>query len=171
MRENAVPLKNWAAPLYWQPNATERGISGTGRQSAAQLQFSANAASTDALVFVAVTPCRLVDTRGSSADFNGISPFSGPFIPAGGTVTFPVQSSIEATTNTTPAPCGVIPSTAEAYSLNLTVVPPPTGTPGNYATMWPAGASIPTVSTLNDQQGLVVANAAVVPARRDDAIR
>lgn len=163
-RENAVPLKNWAAPLYWQPSATEKGISGTGRQSAAQLQFSANAVSSDALIFVAVTPCRLVDTRGSAAGFNGINPFSGPFIPAGGTATFPVQSSIEATTNTTPAPCGVIPSTAQAYSVNLTVVPHPLGTPVNFVTMWPAGAAIPTVSTLDDQQGAIVANAAIVPA-------
>ena len=23
-QENVVPLKNWATPLYWQPNQTER---------------------------------------------------------------------------------------------------------------------------------------------------
>jgi hypothetical protein len=43
-------------------------------------------------------------------------------------------------------------------------VPHPLGTSVNYVTMWPAGATIPQVSTLNDQQGLFAANAAIVPA-------
>ena len=46
---DAAVLKHWAAPLYWQPQAT-----------AASLPPSANP-----LVFVAMTPCRVVDTRGS----------------------------------------------------------------------------------------------------------
>jgi hypothetical protein len=74
-----------------------------------------------------------------------------------------VQSSSEATANTTPAPCGVIPSIAEAYSFNLTVIPAAAGGV-NYVTLWPAGASPPVVSTLNDVQGTIVANAAIVPA-------
>lgn len=32
--QNAVPLKNWAAPLYWQPSQAERETAG---KSAAQL--------------------------------------------------------------------------------------------------------------------------------------
>jgi len=47
------------------------------------------------------------------AGFNGIAPFSGPSIAAGGTVTIPVQSAAEASANTTPAPCGVVPSNAQ----------------------------------------------------------
>jgi hypothetical protein len=73
-----------------------------------------------------------------------------------------VQSSTEQAT-TAPAPCGVIPSTAEAYSFNLTVIPTVAGGV-NYVTLWPAGASQPVVSTLNDVQGTIVANAAIVPA-------
>src|SRR6202042_3520315 len=57
------------------------------------------------LKFYPVSPCRLVDTRGTGAGFNGISPFSGPSIAAGATITIPVQSAAEATANTTPAPC------------------------------------------------------------------
>jgi hypothetical protein len=121
------------------------------------------------LKFYSVSPCRLVDTRGTAAGFNGISPFSGPSIAAGATITIPVQSAAEAAANTTPAPCGTIPSGAQAYSLNLTVVPKIVSTdayPGaiDYVTIWPAGVAQPAVSTLNDQDALVVANAAIVPA-------
>lgn len=157
----AVPLKNWTAPQYFQPNQAERAnISKAG----AEIQFSPNATSNTALVFVAVSPCRLVDTRGASAGFIGATPFSGPYIQAGQTVAFPIQSATETNTDG-PSPCGAIPSTAQAYSLNLTLVPHPLGTPVNFVTMWPDnGSAIPTVSTVNDQQGAIVANSAIVPA-------
>ncbi len=78
-QENAVPLKNWAAPLYWQPNQGERGSAQALPQGAVpQLQFSTNQVSIDALTFIAITPCRLVDTRGAVAGFNGMDPFAGP---------------------------------------------------------------------------------------------
>jgi hypothetical protein len=114
------------------------------------------------LQFFPVTPCRLVDTRGAGAGFNGIAPFSGPSIPAAGTMTIPVQSAAEASADTMPAPCGVIPSTAQAYSLNLTVVP--VGGAVNYVSMWPSGSARPFVATLDDPQGEIVDNAAIVPA-------
>ncbi len=53
--------------------------------------------------------------------------------------------------------------TAQAYSLNITVVPKSAGAV-DYVTLWPAGSSKPFVSTLNDLQGAIVANAAIVPA-------
>ncbi len=55
--------------------------------------------------------------------------------------------------------CG-IPSTAVAYSLNVTVVPD-----GflSYLTLWPTGETQPYVSTLNSD-GRVKANAAITPA-------
>jgi hypothetical protein len=118
---------------------------------------------TSALQFYPVAPCRLVDTRGAAAGFNGIAPFSGPSIPAEGTLTIPVQSATEVSANTAPAPCGAIPSTAQAYSINLTVVPQADG-PVDYVSLWPAGSPQPFVSTLNDPEGLIVANAAIVPA-------
>jgi hypothetical protein len=149
-QENTVPLKNWATPLYWQPNPTERGAATTG----AQLAFSSNQVTTNALTFIAITPCRLIDTRGMAANFNGITPFSGPSIAAMSTVTFPVQSSAEASADTTPAPCGTIPSIAQAYSLNLTVVPVAGGAV-DYISMWPSGYSQPFVATLNDPQGAI----------------
>src|SRR5208283_3260829 len=52
-------------------------------------------------------------------------------------------------------------STAAAYSLNVTVVPPG---PLGYLTIWPTGETQPVVSTLNSLDGRVKANAAIVPA-------
>jgi hypothetical protein len=60
-----------------------------------------------------------------------------------------------------------IPSTAQAYSLNVTVVPEG---PLSYLTLWPAGQPQPFVSTLNSFGGIVVANAAIVPAGTDGAV-
>jgi hypothetical protein len=65
--------------------------------------------------------------------------------------TFPIQSSTNCT----------IPAIAQAYSLNVTVVPP--GSLG-FLTIWPSGQPRPNASTLNDPQGAVIANAAIVPA-------
>jgi hypothetical protein len=166
--QEVVPLKNWSTPLYWQPNQTERESVGTAlsqngatQRGGAQIVFSTNAVSANALTFVAITPCRLVDTRGGV--FNGMSPFSGPSITATSTATFPVQSTAEASADTAPAPCGIIPTIAQAYSLNLTVVPHAAGMV-DFVTMWPASAARPFVSTLDDPQGAIISNAAIVPA-------
>jgi hypothetical protein len=162
--QDVVPLKNWSTPLYWQPNQTEREstAAGTSQKGGAQIVFSANAVSTNALTFVAITPCRLVDTRGGA--FNGMTPFSGPSIGPMATVTFPVQSTAEASADTEPAPCGIIPSIAQAYSFNVTVVPHTALGAVDYISMWPAGGTQPYVSSVDDPQGLIVANAAIVPA-------
>jgi hypothetical protein len=64
-------------------------------------------------------------------------------------------------------PSGLNPS---AYSLNFTVIPNPSGQPLSYLTVWPAGESQPTVSTLNNPTATVVANAAIVPAGTNGAI-
>ena len=62
--------------------------------------------------------------------------------------------------------CG-IPNSAQAYSLNVTVVP---HGPLSFLSLWPAGQSQPGVSTLNSFGGLVVANAAIVPAGAGGAV-
>jgi len=97
-----------------------------------------------ALTFHPVTPCRIADTR------NANSPFGGPEMGASTSRTFPIPASV----------CG-IPATAEAYSLNVTVVPDGALA---YLTTWPTGSAKPYVSTLNSFDGSVVANAAIVPA-------
>ncbi len=102
------------------------------------------------LNFVAVTPCRIADTRLATG------PLGGPTMQAGDTRTFPILTSS----------CN-IPPTALAYSLNITVVP--RGQLG-YLTIWPTGQSQPFVSTLNSENGLILANAAIVPAGTNGAI-
>ncbi len=99
--------------------------------------------SSGALQFVPVPPCRIADTR------NPAGPFGGPEIGAGSSREFNVPSSA----------CN-IPSTALAYSLNVTAVP---NGPLNYLTLWPSGQTQPVVSTLNSD-GRVKANAAITPA-------
>src|ERR1700730_4445643 len=54
---DAAPLKNWPAPLYWQPSQAERAALAPLAATAANLPLGSNA-----LVFVAMTPCRLVGT-------------------------------------------------------------------------------------------------------------
>jgi len=52
------------------------------------------------------------------------------------------------------------PSTAQAYAVNATVVPPQ---PLDYLTLWPQGASQPLVSTLNASDAAITSNMAIVP--------
>jgi hypothetical protein len=106
------------------------------------------------LHFYPVTPCRVADTR-VQAGFTGA--FGPPSMSGGSTRAFTIPAS----------GCG-IPSTAVAYSLNFTVVPP-NGGPAANLTTWPAGGNIPNVSTLN-YYGSIVANAAIVPAGTNGAI-
>ena len=116
--------------------------------------------SAQGLQFYPIPPCRLVDTRGASAGFVGAAPFSGPSIPAGGTITIP---ALAANQTTAPTPCA-LPPTAQAYALNLTVVPTVAGTQVDYVTLWPAGQPRPTVATLDDPQGAIVSNGAIAGA-------
>ncbi len=144
-----APLKPWAAPLYWQPARGETQAEITRQDALSAAAAGPNAQTpANSLVFVGVTPCRLMDTR-TGAGFTGA--FGGPIIAGGTTRTVPIPSSPNCT----------IPSTAQAYSLNVTVVPP---APLGYVTLYPTGLPQPLVSTLNDSQAAVVANAAIVPA-------
>jgi hypothetical protein len=95
-----------------------------------------------ALAFYPVTPCRVVDTRVAA---DGAIGALGTRRVAGG---------------------GCLPAQAQAYSLNVTVVPPG---PLGFLTLWPDGSPRPVVSTLNDLNGTVVANAAILRAGTDGA--
>jgi uncharacterized repeat protein (TIGR03803 family) len=99
-----------------------------------------------ALEFVAVSPCRIVDTRKTNGTFGG------PAISGGNSRNFPLTEGDN--------PCA-IPSSAVAYSVNITVVPQG---PLGYLTIWPTGEGQPSVSTLNSLDGRIKANAAIIPA-------
>jgi hypothetical protein len=76
-RDN-VPLRHWSAPLYWQPDLVQpRPLATTPSDPAP-------------LTFIAMTPCRVVDTRAGSG-FSGA--FGSPSLVGGMGRTFPVQSS------------------------------------------------------------------------------
>jgi len=148
LRDPAL-LRNWPAPLYWQPSRAENAIKPEVKSAAsAPAQTPANS-----LVFVAMTPCRVADTR---AGFGFTGSFGPPSLAAGATRSFPIQASTTCT----------IPSIALAYSFNLTVV---TSSFLNYLTVWPFGSTQPNASTLNDDLGTVVANAAIIPAGNDSS--
>jgi len=96
-----------------------------------------------ALRFIPATPCRVVDTR------NANGPFGGPFLSGQNFRGFTIANSA----------CS-IPNTAQAFSLNVTVVPH--GSLG-FLTTYPCGQTRPLASTLNSD-GRVKAVAAIVPA-------
>ena len=103
-----------------------------------------------ALRFVPITPCRIADTR-LPAD-----PFGGPSIAGGTSRDFTISASA----------CGV-PAAAQAFSLNVAVVP---SGPLGYLTLYPAGQTRPLVSTLNSLDGRVKSNASIVPGGTGGAI-
>jgi hypothetical protein len=102
------------------------------------------------LNFHPVTPCRLVDTRNPSG------PLGGPIVPGNTSRGFRLMAGS----------CG-LPSTAQAYSLNVTAVP---AGPLASLTTWPSGRLQPLLPTLYDPKGSPLGNAALVPAGTSGAI-
>ena len=84
-------------------------------------------------------PCRILDTRQPPGS-----------APGNGTTAVSVTGST----------CG-IPSSAQAFVLNATVVPPASL---GWLTLWPVGEAEPKASTLNALDGSVTSNMALVPA-------
>jgi hypothetical protein len=121
-----IPLVNWQAPPSWSPAGT----------------ISAMADVSGALPFIAVTPCRVYDSRATT------------ILPA----------ATNRTINMDVAACGPFPSPIRAWSTNITVTGSAPSSSNNFLTAWPAGATRPNTSTINFLGGAQVANAAVVPA-------
>ncbi len=92
------------------------------------------------LQFVPITPCRLIDTRGTQSGPDGKQP--EPYPVAG-------QASCN------------IPPYAVAYSFNVTLVP---SHPVGYLTLYPDSPILPNVSLMNSADGRVKANAAIITA-------
>lgn len=143
-----VPLKNWSVPQYWQPASASGSLSGRGGAPASRTAEAQPSAPVSALVFVAMPPCRVVDTR---AMYMYAPPFGPPSLMPGPARSFPLQSSTVCS----------IPSTALAYSLNVTVVPPG---PLGYLIIWATGQPQPGTVTIDDLPGDIRNNAAMVMA-------
>ncbi|HLJ50696.1 MAG TPA: hypothetical protein VKU01_32005 [Bryobacteraceae bacterium] len=101
----------------------------------------------------AVTPCRVADTR---ADQGKADPFGPPTIKGNTSRSFPI-----------PAGSCSIPSDAQAYALNITVVPH--GQVG-FLTAWPDGQTQPVAATLTWANGTFITNSAIVAAGNNGAI-
>jgi hypothetical protein len=142
-----IPLKNWPAPLYWQSAQPENHdtVALSGIQSDVLLRPTVH--TNPRLVFVAMPPCRMVDTRLRATTFPGA--FGPPSLQPGATRTFALQSS---------SLCS-IPAKAKAYSLNLTAVPPGHR---NSLNIYPTGQPMPDAS--------MNANASIVPVGTDGSV-
>ena len=130
-----IPLVNWTVPPYRGAN-----VSG-GLMTMTDL--------TPGLGFVAIAPCRLVDTR--QAGFP--AGYGTPALTGGVPRNFDLNSDPQ---------CPGIPAGpgVDVYSLNITV----TNTLGpGFILIYPQGSSQPTVSTVNYVAGQTIANAAIVP--------
>ncbi len=118
----------------------------TDNAASSPQQVSLSGTGTPGLRFVPVSECRIADTR------NPNGPFGGPFLTAGASArAFNIPSSA----------CN-IPAEAQAYSLNVTVVPH--AQPVGFLTLFPCGQAQPATSTLNSVDGRVKAAAAIVGA-------
>jgi hypothetical protein len=126
------------------------GCSGTGTCSVTMnASQTVTASFVGGLGFVPIVPCRVVDTR------NANGAFGGPFLSGQTSRGFTIPSGA----------CS-IPVTAQAYSLNVTVVP---HTGLGFLTMYPCGQPVPGSSTLNSD-GRVKAVGAIVPAGTSGAV-
>ena len=139
---DSIPVKNW--PMH-KAGDQAQGDSG------------APAASTAGLVFIAITPCRVVDTRviGGSGK---TGPFGPPSLLGGQPRIFPVPSSN----------CGV--PVAAAYSMNFVSVTP-LGQAVAWVAAWPDNITWPGTVVLNAVQGGKVDNSAVVQSGPDGGIQ
>jgi hypothetical protein len=136
----APGVLNPGITYYWQIAAKNAA----GSIPSGVWSFTTTTNPATGLHFVPVPPCRLADTRYTSIISGDTSrDFDVPQLGCG------------------------IPSTALAYSLNVTAVP--SGYLG-YLTIWPTGQGRPNASILNSWEGIVVANAAVVPAGTNGAV-
>jgi hypothetical protein len=128
------------------------GLNRTGALNIAAHTFTVSQAgdtTTAGFGFYPLPPCRLADTRASGGSALS-GPFGPPFMTGGSMRSFPVPASF----------CNV-PSTAQAYSVNITVVP---HGPLGYLTAWPTGAAQPFVAMVNSPNGTIVGNATIIPA-------
>jgi hypothetical protein len=146
--ERAVPLNNWSAPPH-----VRRSQMQTQQRATPKLQIGGGVAP-DLLVFVPIAPCRLADTRvGSGYPALGTTPLA----------------SLTPRNLLIAGACGIpTGGIAEAYSLNVTVVPPGGGA-GGYLLVYPNPATpIPLVASLTWSPGAAYQTNAVITASSSD---
>jgi hypothetical protein len=147
-QDEDLPLRNWGAPPYWTPTvvAKESGPEGEIQASAQGMIANAQALPSSPLPFVAITPCRIVDTRVAVADG-----FHEPNFADNETRVYDFPTSPD---------CAGLPATAGAWSLNVQFRPI---SQPSFITLFPDNITMPTVATLTASPAAWVQNAAVVP--------
>ncbi len=142
VQPNAIPVKNWA---LHNSSTSAPGDAGTA------------VANVTGLVFISITPCRVMDTRtvGGSGK-TGV--FGPPSLVGGQTRVVPIPSSN----------CGV--PVAAAYSLNFVSVTPP-GQAVAWIAAWQDDTAWPGTVVLNALQGGTIADSAIVSAGADGGIQ
>ena len=137
---DTVPVKNWSVHSKSEPG------------------MSANAAaSSSSLVFIAIVPCRVMDTRGAGGS-GKTGAFGPPSLVAAQARIVPVPSSN----------CGV--PAAAAYSMNFVSVTP-LGQAIGWIAAWQDDTPWPGTVVLNAVQGGIVDNPAIVAAGTDGGIQ
>jgi hypothetical protein len=103
---------------------------------------------TPPVAFIAIQPCRLVDTRGTGGLFTG--PFGPPLLYERNARVFPVAGY-----------CG-IPNTAQAVSANLSVTQP---LAAGWVAVWPEGSTQPSplVAAITYGQQQTISNGLIAP--------
>jgi hypothetical protein len=101
------------------------------------------------MAFYTLSPCRLIDTR------NPPGSFGGPALTAGTNRTLALAGQ-----------CGIS-STARAISVNVAVTAPSVA---GHLRLYPAGAPVPTASSINYSAGQTRSNNAVVPLNTSGAL-
>lgn len=145
--QDPLPLKDWLVP-FEQIRTSEVRQMDTNRH----LRPSVNAVPSAASDFITMVPCRILDTR----DPNG--PFGGPIMNSGETRDYNVPAG----------PCSGIPTTASAYSLNVSVTQTQAS---GFLTAWPAGSTQPNAATMTwFAASQTLTTAAIVPAGTGSAI-
>jgi hypothetical protein len=143
VRPDSIPVRNWPVAKLGDPVLSLQSADATG--------------STSGLVYIAITPCRVMDTRtvGGSGKTGA---FGAPSLVAGQARVIPIPLSN----------CGV--PAAVAYSLNFVSITP-IGQPVAWVAAWQDNATFPGTVVLNALQGGIVDNSAVVAAGFDGGIQ
>lgn len=149
LQERSVPLNNWAAPRQVKRSQ----VLTQQRVLTPKLQLPGGA-TPDVLVFMPIPPCRLADTRPTQPyPALGTTPLA-PLTPR--TLTIAGACGVEAVGTNTAGP--------EAYSLNVTVVPP-MDTAGGYLLAYPNPITpIPLVASMTWNPGASYQSNTVIAA-------
>ena len=147
-----LPLSQWAAAPYWTPPVE------TERLAVASVDPTTVGTPPTPVPFVAVTPCRLFDSR-LGQGFPGA--FGPPSLLASTPRTVPIPSSTA---------CPGLPATAAAWSLNFIAVGVGSGYTTAFLSAFPTGGSFSNTSVVNFLPGLPSSGMSVVKAGTGGAI-